>query len=84
MSPLFRYGPLPTQSRPGSRRLGRRWVRNTVSKIARKLRRKRIRGKRRKVGFYNSIGCRGHRRTIRATFIDERGRKVTATKARHC
>lgn len=59
-------------------------VRNTISKIARKTRRTKIRGKRRKVGYYSSIGCKGRKRTIRATFTDEQGRKFTATRARRC
>jgi hypothetical protein len=59
-------------------------VRNTVSKIARKVRKKRIHGKRRKVGYYSSVGCKGRKRTIRATFTDELGRKFTATRARRC
>jgi hypothetical protein len=59
-------------------------VRNTISKIARKVRKKRIRGKRRKVGYYSSIGCKGRKRTVRATFTDERGDRFTATRSRRC
>ena len=59
-------------------------VRNTISKIAKKVRKKRIRGKKRKVGYYSSIGCKGRKRTIRATFTDELGHKFTATRARRC
>jgi hypothetical protein len=59
-------------------------VRNTISKIGRKVRKKKIRGKRRKVGYYSSVGCKGRKRTIRATFTDEQGRKFTATRARRC
>jgi hypothetical protein len=59
-------------------------VRNTVSKIARKVRTKKIRGKQRKVGYYSSIGCKGKKRTVRATFTDEQGRRFTATRARRC
>ena len=59
-------------------------VRNTISKIARKVRKKRIAGKQRKVGYYSSIGCKGRKRTIRATFTDEQSRKFTATRARRC
>jgi hypothetical protein len=59
-------------------------VRNTVSSIARKVRKKKIRGKRRKVGYYSSIGCKGRKRTVRATFTDEQGRKFTATRSRRC
>ncbi len=59
-------------------------VRNTISKIAKKVRKKRIRGKQRKVGYYSSVGCKGRKRTVRATFTDELGNKFTATRARRC
>ncbi|HEU0024689.1 MAG TPA: hypothetical protein VFQ12_08665 [Thermoleophilaceae bacterium] len=59
-------------------------VRNTLSRIGKKVRQKRIRGKKRKVGYYSSVGCKGRKRTIRATFTDEEGRRFTATRARRC
>jgi hypothetical protein len=59
-------------------------VRNTESAIRRLVRRKKIRGKRRKVGFYSAIGCKGRTRQIRASFTDEDGDRVRATKNKRC
>jgi hypothetical protein len=59
-------------------------IRNTESAIRKRVARKRIRGKRRKVGFYSSIGCKGRKRLIRATFTDEAGDKETATRNKRC
>jgi hypothetical protein len=58
-------------------------VRETLSRVARKPRRARLGRATRRVGFYNSIGCRG-RRTTRVTFVDEQGRNTTATKTSRC
>jgi hypothetical protein len=58
-------------------------VRETLSQVKRKVRRARIGRTMRKVGFYNSIGCRG-RRTTRVTFVDEQGRRSTATRSSRC
>jgi hypothetical protein len=59
-------------------------VRNTISKILKKTGKVKIKGKKRKVGFYSSIGCKGGKRTIQATFIDEQGDKFKATKEKKC
>ena len=59
-------------------------VRNTVSKILKKTATKKIGGKKRKVGFYSKIGCKGGKRTIQATFIDEQGDTFKATKEKKC
>jgi hypothetical protein len=59
-------------------------VRNTESAIRRLVRRKKIRGKRRKVAFYSAIGCKGRTRQIRASFTDEDGDRVRATKNKRC
>ena len=59
-------------------------VRNTISKILKKTAKKKIGGKSRKVGFYSKIGCKGPKRTIQATFIDEQGDTFKATKQGKC
>jgi len=59
-------------------------VRNTVSKILKRTATKRIRGKSRKVGFYSKVGCKGGKRLIQATFIDEQGDTFKATKNKKC
>jgi hypothetical protein len=55
-------------------------VKNVVSHIKVKKAKTRIKGKRRTVGFYSSVGKKGKTRTVRVTFVDESGAKVTATK----
>jgi hypothetical protein len=50
-----------------------------TSNIRKKTGRVRIRGERRKVGFYSSVGRKGRTRTVRVTFVDESGVKKTAT-----
>jgi hypothetical protein len=60
-------------------------VRRSDNKIF--LTAKRIRGQRR--GFYEKIGCKGNKRTVRATFITEAtssqpSQKFTATKTARC
>jgi hypothetical protein len=59
-------------------------VRNTVNTVLKKTAKKRIAGKRRTVGFYSVVGCKGGKRTIQATFTDEQGDVVKATKAKAC
>jgi hypothetical protein len=54
-------------------------VKEVESSIKKKTGRVRIRGERRKVGFYSSVGRKGRTRTVRVTFIDESGVKKTAT-----
>jgi hypothetical protein len=45
---------------------------------------KRVKGKNRKVGFYSAVGCKGGRRSIQVTFIDESGDAVPKTKDKPC
>jgi hypothetical protein len=56
---------------------------NSVKEVESSIRKKtgtvRIRGQRRTVGFYSSVGRKGRTRTVRVTFIDESGVKKTAT-----
>jgi hypothetical protein len=59
-------------------------VRNTVSTIVKKTAKKKIGGKNKTVGFYSKIGCKGGKRTIQATFIDEQGAKSKATTDKKC
>jgi hypothetical protein len=54
-------------------------VREVESRIQRKTGMVRIRGERRRVGFYSSVGRKGRTRTVRVTFVDESGVKRTAT-----
>jgi hypothetical protein len=54
-------------------------VKEVESSILRKTGNVRIKGKRRKVGFYSSVGRKGKTRTVRVTFVDESGVKKTAT-----
>jgi hypothetical protein len=49
------------------------------STIQKKAGRVRVRGERRRVGFYSSVGRKGRTRTVRVTFIDESGVKRTET-----
>ena len=48
---------------------------------------KKVKGKKR--GFYEKVGCKGNKRTVRATFITEAtsaqpSQKFTATKTVEC
>jgi hypothetical protein len=45
---------------------------------------KRIKGKRRKVGFYSAVGCKGNQRSIQVTFITEAGQRTPMTKNGRC
>jgi hypothetical protein len=49
----------------------------TIRKITKTMR---VGGKRRQVGYLESIGCKDRKRDITATFTDEQGRSVTAKK----
>jgi len=60
-------------------------VARVTSTINRKIRTVKIKGKRRKVGFYSSTGCgKGKRRIVRVTFVDELNKVSTATKTVPC
>jgi hypothetical protein len=54
-------------------------VKEVESTVLKKTGRVRIKGKRRRVGFYSSVGRKGNTRTVRVTFVDESGVKRTAT-----
>jgi hypothetical protein len=62
-------------------------VRNTESHIRRRVSKGtvKIAGRRRHVGFYSGIACKGPKRTIQATFTTEDGdRNVARTQIRRC
>jgi hypothetical protein len=54
-------------------------VKEVESTILKKTGNVRIKGKRRRVGYYSSVGRKGRTRTVRVTFVDESGVKKTAT-----
>lgn len=57
---------------------------NVTSTVNRKTARTRIRGKRRTVGYYSKVGCKGSQRAVRVQFVDLEGRRATATKNGKC
>jgi hypothetical protein len=59
-------------------------VRESVSHLPRKSTRARVKGKRRRVGFYEVVGCTGNRRTARTVYTAEDGQRTqsTSTQAR--
>ena len=62
-------------------------IRNTESKIIRRVSKKKVKiaGKRRKVGFYTAIACKGPKRLIQATFTAEDGVKARAhSQSKRC
>jgi hypothetical protein len=59
-------------------------VRETLTRIALRKKTATVGGRTRVVGFYESIGCKGTTRTVRATFTDESGAKFTDTKTGRC
>lgn len=46
-------------------------VRDVTSRIRRRTAQRRVAGRRRTVGFYNAIGCKGNTRSIQVTFVAE-------------
>jgi hypothetical protein len=56
-------------------------VTNVTSTIKRITKTKRVKGKKRKVGYFESIGCRDRKRDITVTFTDESGTATPARKA---
>jgi hypothetical protein len=54
------------------------------SVVNRKTATTRIKGKRRTVGFYSEIGCKGRTRTTRVTFVDTQNRRFTANRKSPC
>jgi hypothetical protein len=64
-------------------------IRETVNNIKKITKTIRKRGKRVKIGYYNKVGCKGNRRTTRATFTTEAtatqpAQTFTATKQSAC
>jgi hypothetical protein len=60
-------------------------VARTTSTVRRLVTNARIRGKRRKVGFYSAIGCgRNNQRLVRVTFVDETGASTNSTGSGRC
>jgi hypothetical protein len=59
-------------------------VRQVASTIAKKTARVRVAGKRRKVGFYSAIGCKGRTRSIQVTFVTETGQRTPISKETPC
>jgi hypothetical protein len=61
-------------------------VRDVVSTIKKGVSKKRvkIKGKRRKVGFYSAIGCKGRKRSIQVTFVSETGQKSPVRRDKKC
>jgi hypothetical protein len=57
-------------------------VRESVSHLPRKMTRARVRGKRRRVGFYEVVGCTGNRRTARTIYTSETGQRTQSTSTR--
>jgi hypothetical protein len=59
-------------------------VRQVASSIAKKTATKKINGKKRKIGFYSAVGCKGGKRSIQVTFVSETGQKSPVTKDKKC
>jgi len=57
-------------------------VRESVSHVPRLATTARVKGKRRKVGFYEVVGCNGNRRTARTTYRSETGQVTQSTSER--
>jgi hypothetical protein len=59
-------------------------VREVASAIAKKTATAKVKGVKRKVGFYSSIGCKGGKRSIQVTFVSETGQTTPKTKDGKC
>jgi hypothetical protein len=57
-------------------------VRESVSNLPRRMTTARVRGKRRRVGFYEVVGCTGNRRTARTIYTSETGQRTQSTSDR--
>ena len=55
-----------------------------ISTVNKKTASTRIKGKKRTVGFYSEIGCKGRDRTTRVTFVDTQARSFTANRKSPC
>ena len=58
-------------------------VTSSIKKIVSKGKVK-VAGKKRKVGFYSAIGCKGGKRSIQVTFVSETGQKSPVSKDVKC
>ncbi len=52
---------------------------DVTSHVLKKTGKVKVKGKQRTVGFASAVGRKGKTRTVRVTFVDETGRKATAT-----
>jgi hypothetical protein len=59
-------------------------VRQVFSEIAKKTAKKKINGKRRTVGFYSAIGCKGRQRSVQVTFVSETGQRTPVSDSERC
>jgi len=59
-------------------------VRDVSSLIVKKTAKVKVKGKKRKVGFYSAVGCKGGKRSIQVTFVAENGQKTPITKDKKC
>jgi hypothetical protein len=59
-------------------------VRDVKSKILKKVAKVKVHGKKRKVGFYSAVGCKGGKRSIQVTFVSETGQKSPVSKDVKC
>ena len=60
-------------------------VRDVFSKIKKRTAKKKIGKKRRTVGFYSAVGCKGSTRLIQVTFVSESGeKKPESNNQRRC
>jgi hypothetical protein len=57
-------------------------VRESVSHLPRRSTMARVKGKRRRVGFYEVVGCTGNRRTARTLYTAEDGQRTQSTSTR--
>ena len=54
------------------------------STVFKKTAKAKVGGKRRTVGYYSEVGCKGSTRTVRVKFVDTQGRSFTANKPTKC
>jgi hypothetical protein len=59
-------------------------VRESVSNLPRRFKTARVKGKRRRVGFYEVVGCTGNRRTAQTTYTSETGQVTRSTATSRC
>jgi hypothetical protein len=59
-------------------------VRDVTSTIIKRTATVKVKGKKRKVGFYSAVGCKGGKRSIQVTFVAESGQKTPVTKDKKC